>query len=227
LKLNVLAPIYASREVSFPHALMFHGFAPGRTTDADPHLIVRNVHSMPELFRPHLGSWTVSDALKERLTPFRGVDFADVEFARIVDVPWQVGEPIPVPAEACEDDGFGGGVVPARFFAALRAASTARRKVGRYFLLVPPAAYVLEAQYPAEAPVQFDFAKSAPSDTFVYPASDGHPISVAMMRDYPVVESEGYLFMTDEVFGVVGPHVDARFFLLGELDLSDRARRRH
>jgi len=204
---------------------MFHGYFPSRETDAAPYAILRNVHRMPDLFCPILGGWTVSESLKEKLLPFKGTEFREITFTRLVDVPWEVGEAPPIPAGAYEGGVFGGGIVPAKFFAALPRASPARRKVGRYYGFAPPAAYIEESRYRAVKPVPFDFTELAPKDTFVFPASEGHALSVAMMADYPVIQNDRYLFFTEASFRVIDPYVDMRFFVKGELDLRRRSGR--
>jgi hypothetical protein len=201
---------------------MFHGHFPSRKTDADPYAILRNVYRMPDLFYSMLGGWTVSEALKEKLMGLPGTEFREVTFTRLVYVPWEVGEPVQVPPRAFVDDLLGGGIVPAKFFAALPRATPARRKVGRYYLFNPPAADVEQSHYRRGKPISFDFRKLAPEDTFVSSAPDGHPLSVAMMEDYPVVENWGYLFFTEELFRVIDRHLDSRFFIKGEITLLRR-----
>ena len=92
--------------------------------------------------------------------------------------------------------------------------------MGRYYLFGKPAAVSWKRHYRAKK-IQFDFGELFP-EAHVPPALEGHPLSVAMMQDYPVVESDGYLFFTEEAFRIIDPHVDMRFFVKGELTLPGR-----
>ena len=227
MKVIVIAPILGSREVSYPHALMFHGFFPSRRTDKDPYAVQRNVHGMPDIFSPEraCGTLAVSEAMKEKLKGFRGAGFRELTFTRLVNVPWEVGKPIRVPSAAFEYDALGGGISPAKFFAGLPLASPARRKVGRYYFFWAPQADVEKSRYRRVRSVSFDFAGPAGKDTYVAMAHEDHPLCIKMMKDFPVVYHYGYLFFTEEAFRVVEPHLDARFFIRGELDLGRRTSR--
>jgi hypothetical protein len=91
--------------------------------------------------------------------------------------------------------------------------------------LSPPCAYIecKKRRYAGAKPVCFDLSEPAWPDIEVARASDdGHPLSVKMMEDFPVVYNDGYLFFTEEAFQVVEPHLDMRFFLKGELALGRR-----
>jgi hypothetical protein len=206
---------------------MFHGFFPSRKTDNDPYAVQRNVRGMPGIFSPEkaCGALAMSEAIKEQLKGFRGAEFQELTFTRLVDVPWQVGEPVRVSPRAFEYDALGGGISPAKFFAALPRASPARRKVGRYYFFWAPQADVEKNRYRGVKPVFFDFAQAAGQDTDVPMAHGDHPLCIQMMKDFPAVYSNKYLFFTEEAFRVVEPHLDMRFFIRGELDLGRRTGR--
>jgi hypothetical protein len=228
MKLVVVGPILESREVSYAHALMFHGFFPSRKTDKDPYAVVRNVHGMPDIFSPMIacGTLAVSEAVREKLKGFPGAGFQELTFTRLVDVSWEVGKPIQIPPAAFEYDALGGGISPAKFFAALpRATPGRRRQAGRYYFFWAPQADVEKDRYRGVKPVSFDFAQASWPAADVPMAHEDHPLCIQMMKDFPAVYSNKYMFFTEEAFRAVEPHLDMRVFIRGELDLGRRTSR--
>jgi hypothetical protein len=175
--------------------------------------MIRSGWRIPDVMAP-TRLWVVSQEVKRKLVGLPGLEFEEIQFAKLVDRPWELGRFDHYDARGRFQD-------PVKFLQGAADVPDLHKEAGPYYALTVPGVDTLAPRYPAAPPLRVDLNDFVPEEVGLF-SPPGVPValSVPLLQENPLVEQR-YLFMTEGVYALLRPHLDKDYFAKAKLELKE------
>jgi hypothetical protein len=209
MNVHIISPFTSSARIKVFHYCMFHGEANPRighrfsSKVSTPLQLSRSGVGVPNFFSPSAVILVVAEEVKGKLESLPNIEFAEVEFAKLVDVPYQAGDfsyyrTSKFLADPIAND-------PEALIARLPDVPALHSNVGSYFEVIVPRLCDIVTKYPSLNTVEYRLRMAA------VPEQVEICLSEALLKDHPVVWENDYVF-SEEAFNIVDQYIDRDYY---------------